>query len=55
MEADHTIRVIIVRSAGRTFSAGYDLTPAKYGDGRAHRTTDDQGRRLAIGIRTGMQ
>lgn len=58
MEADHSIRVIILRGAGRTFSAGYDLTPAKGGaDGvvRRHKTLDDQGRRLAMGIRTGMQ
>jgi enoyl-CoA hydratase len=58
MEADHTIRVIILRGAGRTFSAGYDLTPAKGGADavvRSHKARDDEGRRLAMGIRTGMQ
>ena len=58
MEADHSIRVIILRGAGRTFSAGYDLTPPKGGaDGvvRRHKQTDAEGRRLMMGIRTGMQ
>ena len=31
LEADSSCRVIIVRGAGRTFSAGYDLTPARGG------------------------
>ncbi|MDA0788529.1 MAG: enoyl-CoA hydratase-related protein [Proteobacteria bacterium] len=58
MEADHGIRVIILRGAGRTFSAGYDLTPTRGGaDGvvRSHKSVDDKGRRLVMGIRTGMQ
>ena len=58
LEADDTARVIIVRGAGRTFSAGYDLAPPRGGaDGvvRRYRTTDEKGRRLLMGIRTGMQ
>jgi|TARA_B110000263_G_scaffold66789_1_gene57736 enoyl-CoA hydratase len=59
LEPDDTARVIIVRGAGRTFSAGYDLTPAK-GTGadavaREFKTVDDQGRRLWQGVRAGMQ
>ena len=59
MEVDDDIRVIIVRGAGRTFSAGYDLTPSQ-GTGadavvRQFKTVDDEGRRLIMGIRGGMQ
>lgn len=58
MEADSTIRVIVVKGEGRTFSAGYDLTPARGGADavvRRHKSVDDKGRRLLMGIRTGMQ
>jgi enoyl-CoA hydratase len=57
-EADSSIRVIILRGAGRTFSAGYDLTPSRGGADavvRRHRSVDAKGRRLLMGIRTGMQ
>lgn len=58
MEADYSIRVIILRGGGRTFSAGYDLTPARGGSDavvRSHKRVDDKGRRLVMGIRNGMQ
>lgn len=57
-EADSSVRVIILRGAGRTFSAGYDLTPSRGGADavvRRHKSTDEKGRRLIMGIRTGMQ
>jgi enoyl-CoA hydratase len=58
LEADSDIRVIIVKGEGRTFSAGYDLAPTQGGADavvRSHKGVDAKKRRLAMGIRTGMQ
>ena len=57
LEADHSCRVIIVRGAGRCFSAGYDLTPGrKRGPGeRSYLTVDEEGRRLLMNARTSLQ
>jgi enoyl-CoA hydratase len=59
LEADFDTRVILIRGAGRVFSAGYDLNP---GSGRDHdavshsyKSEDEQGRRLLMGTRTAMQ
>ena len=58
LEADDSARVIVLRGAGRTFSAGYDLTPARGGADaivRGYKNRTEDGRRLVMGIRTGMQ
>lgn len=53
MEADHSIRVIVLRGAGRAFCAGYDLTGG--GGGRSYKFRDDSGRMLAMNMRTSIQ
>ena len=58
LEADDDVRVIIVKGEGRTFSAGYDLAPSRGGADavvRRHKSVDANGRRLVMGMRTGMQ
>ncbi len=58
LEADDSCRVIVLKGAGRTFSAGYDLAPPRGGADaivRRYRQSDDKQRRLLMGIRTGMQ
>ena len=58
LEADDSARAIIVRGAGRTFSAGYDIAPGRAGSDaivRRYTQRDGEGRRMLMGIRTGMQ
>jgi enoyl-CoA hydratase len=59
LEPDESARVIIVRGAGRTFSAGYDLTPPQQTGAdaiaRQFKGADEQGRRIWTNIRGGMQ
>ena len=57
LEADQSCRVIILRGAGRCFSAGYDLTPGRErrpGE-RRYQTVDDKRRTLMMNVRTSMQ
>lgn len=58
MEADDSIRVIVLRGNGRAFCAGYDLTPNPGGSGgpnRRYKSVDDKGRMMIMGSRTSMQ
>ena len=57
LEADQSCRVIILRGAGRCFSAGYDLTPGRErrpGE-RRYQTVDGKRRTLMMNVRTSMQ
>jgi enoyl-CoA hydratase len=56
LEAHFETRVIILRGAGRAFSAGYDIS--RQGTETVAdlaRRTDDQGRALVMGVRTSIQ
>lgn len=59
LEAHFDTRAIILRGAGPNFSAGYDLAPPRDQGADAivtgYKITDEQNRRLVMGVRTGMQ
>jgi len=59
LEADDSVRAIIVRGSGRAFCAGYDITTPR-GEGadgqiRSHKQFDSKNRRMLMGVRTSMQ
>jgi len=59
LEADDSVRAIIVKGAGKAFCAGYDITTPR-GEGadgvvRNYKNVDSKNRRMLMGIRTGMQ